>query len=118
MRFWSREIAGWGLVVLGLLMFYQCFHFLNRTVVLRDANGVERVELRPGYIEAGQWSIIGIFVFRGGIHLLKVAVAARVCMQANEQSKPEKKVAPMPRRIPIPTAPGPASRPPFTKQAV
>ncbi len=118
MRFWSREIGGWGLVLLGLLVFYQCFLFLNRTAVARDANGAERVELRPGYIEAGQWSIIGIFLFRGGIHLLKVAVAARVCLQANDPSKPEKKALPTPRRISMPIPPGPASRPPFAKQAV
>jgi len=118
MRFWSREIGGWGLVLLGLLVFYQSYLFLNRTAVVHDANGANRVELRPGYIEAGQWSIIGIFLFRGGIHLLKVAVAARACLQANDQSKPEKKALPAPRRISMPMPPGPASRPPFAKQAV
>ena len=90
MRFWSREIGGWGLVLLGLLVFYQSYLFLNRTAVRHDANGVERVEPWPGYIEAGQWSIIGIFLFRGGIHLLKVAVAARICLlaQAKMEDRP------------------------------
>ncbi len=66
MRFWIREILGWLLVGLGLLIFYMC-------VVLLFNHSV---------IEVGPLFIIGIFVFRGGIHLLKVAVAARICMLA------------------------------------
>jgi hypothetical protein len=102
MRIWFREIAGWGLVLLGLIVFSQCFLFLNRTGVVRDANGAERVEYRPGYLEAGSWSIVGIFLFRGGIHLLKVAVAARVCLQANDRLQPETAARPTPRRVPGP----------------
>lgn len=69
MRFWFRELAGWLLVLLGLYFFFLCVDIL-----LSD---------QPGKIlEAGPLTIIGIFVFRGGIHLLKVAIAARLCLQA------------------------------------
>jgi hypothetical protein len=111
MRFWFREVAGWGLVLFGLIVFCQCYSFLNRTVVARDANGTERVEFRPGYMEAGSWSIVGIFLFRGGIHLLKVAVAARVCMEANERLLHETPARPSPRRVSGPAAT--VSRPPW-----
>jgi hypothetical protein len=67
MRFWLRELAGWLLVVLGLVVFYFCFALL--------ANGF--------ILEAGPLTFIGFIVFRGGIHLLKVAVAARICLHAN-----------------------------------
>jgi hypothetical protein len=81
MRFWGRELAGWTLVLLGLGIFYLCFALLlNRRV-----------------LEAGQMLIMGIVVFRGGIHLLKVAVAARVCWQARRLEEP-----PAPRRLPLP----------------
>src|SRR5260370_29354109 len=71
MRFWIREILGLFLVGLGLFAFYMC-------VVLLFNHSV---------IEVGPLFIIGIIVFRGGIHLLKVAVAARICMLAQEQSR-------------------------------
>jgi hypothetical protein len=72
MRFWLREVAGWLLVGVGLYMGY---------LVYLLALGRHLVEL---------WAlaIFGIFVFRGGIHLLKVAIAARVCMQAQERLYP------------------------------
>src|SRR5713101_1015338 len=66
MRFWIREILGWLLIGLGLFDFYMC-------VVLLFNHSV---------IEVGPMFVIGIVVFRGGIHLLKVAVAARICLLA------------------------------------
>ena len=68
-RFWGREVMGWLLILVGLAIFYLCIALL----------------LSPGpefIFEGPVLSLIGIIVFRGGIHLLKVAVAARVCMQA------------------------------------
>ena len=67
MRFWLREIAGWLLVGLGLFIFY-----IVLAITLTE---------RPWLITAGPLTLIGIIVFRGGIHLLKVAVAARICMK-------------------------------------
>ena len=74
MRFWIREIAGWLLVGLGLFIFYICV-----AILLSD---------RPRLIEAGPLTLIGIIIFRGGIHLLKVAVAARICMKAPMTAEP------------------------------
>lgn len=65
--YWIREIAGWLLIALGVYASYLVlFVFLP--------NGK--------YIECLPTVIIGMVIFRGGIHLLKVAVAARVCRQA------------------------------------
>jgi hypothetical protein len=82
MRYWTRELPGWALVVLGLLAFLAAF-FL----------AVERQ-----LVEAWPMTIIGIFVFRGGIHLLKVAVAARICQQAQDRLYPASGAAPMAAR--------------------
>jgi len=61
-----REIAGWALVALGLWVFWQSY------LLLRD-----------GYILRGPpIGVMGFVIFRGGIHLLKVAVAARAAQHA------------------------------------
>jgi hypothetical protein len=78
---WWREIAGWLLVLIGLWMFFECYDLIRARRV----------------VEAGSFSIIGIVVFRGGIHLLKVGVAARICREARLGAKPgpaERKAAP------------------------
>ena len=67
MRYLWREVIGWALVALGVGI------FLWAALLLTVYHGV---------FEAGPMTIAGIFVFRGGIHLLKVAVAARVCVEA------------------------------------
>jgi xanthine/uracil permease len=64
MRFWLRELAGWLLVLLGLYLFLHCVDLLLNA----------RWILEPIPV-----MVIGIVVFRGGIHLLKVAIAARIC---------------------------------------
>jgi hypothetical protein len=80
MRFWIREVLGWVLVGLGLFDFYMC-------VVLLFNHSV---------IEVGPMFVIGIVVFRGGIHLLKVAVAARICLLAQGQMEGRTTAAPKP----------------------
>jgi hypothetical protein len=72
MSFWIREVAGWLLVGLGLLIFLLVYEFCASR----------------GIFEAAILVVAGVFVFRGGIHLLKVAVAARICRQAQEQLYP------------------------------
>ncbi len=69
MRYWLRELGGWFLVGLGLLVFYACYVML----------------LGGQVVQSSAFTVIGIFIFRGGIHLLKMAVAAQVCMQAQNR---------------------------------
>ena len=65
MLFWVREIAGWALVGLGLFLFYVCY-----VILLQPA---------PRILESGPLAFIGFIIFRGGIHLLKVAVVKKHC---------------------------------------
>ena len=90
--FWFREIAGWLLVLLGLYLFFVCYLML-----LSDP---------PYILEAPLLTVIGVFIFRGGIHLLKVAVAARVCQQAVQGAD-----VPAPRRVERLVPGGGAARP-------
>lgn len=71
MAFWIREIAGWVLVLLGLALFLYCLAFLGEGLVIEGA------------IVAG----MGVVVFRGGIHLIRVAAAARVVL-ADQGARP------------------------------
>ena len=71
MRFWLRELAGWLLIGLGLYVFFTCYTIL--------------VTRQPQLLEAGPLTFIGFILFRGGIHLLKVATAARICLHAQTQ---------------------------------
>jgi hypothetical protein len=72
MRFWVREAAGWLLIALGLYVFWLCYLLLQGHSIL----------------EAGPLAFIGFIIFRGGIHLLKVAVAARICLQVQGRLRP------------------------------
>ena len=75
--FYVREVAGWALMVLGLWLFYQSYSLLMNRMI----------------IQSGPTVLMGIVVFRGGIHLLKVAVAARVCQQAPVEARPTARAA-------------------------
>jgi hypothetical protein len=72
MSFWLREVAGWLLVAVGLFAFWKALEF-------------GRAHL---FLEVWPIAIFGIFIFRGGIHLLKVAIAARVCREAEQRLYP------------------------------
>ena len=96
MNFWIREVMGWVLVGMGLFVFYLCVMLLFNHAV----------------IEVGPLFVIGIVVFRGGIHLLKVAVAARICLLAQE--KPDAG----PKMTPKPTAKPRGVRSPFVKPSL
>jgi hypothetical protein len=63
MRFtyWTREIAGWALILLGLATFWNSYVLLMNRLVF----------------QAGPTVFMGFIIFRGGIHILKVAVAAQ-----------------------------------------
>jgi hypothetical protein len=81
-RFWIREIMGWLLVIVGVYVLLVALAIL---LSKPPPSGVSQ----PGLLEAPAIVVIGVVVFRGGIHLLKVAVAARVCMTAQAEAKKE-----------------------------
>ena len=84
MIYWTREIAGWVLVGLGLAAFWAVYE----------------MSLRYAVIQLIPMLLIGIFLFRGGIHLLKTAVAARACREAQERLYPDAALG----SAPLPTA--------------
>jgi hypothetical protein len=71
MRFWTREMAGWILIVLGLYAFYKCYTLLT--------------DPEHRILEGAAMTVVGLVIFRGGIHLLKIAVAAQVCMEVQDR---------------------------------
>jgi hypothetical protein len=103
MSVWLREVAGWLLLGTGVAVFGLCYvEFL----------------LRKRLLEAIPAAFIGFVIFRGGMHLIKVAVAARACRDAASKPPPAR-----PARRPLgpsrPVAevrgsavPGPTARPP------
>jgi hypothetical protein len=77
MRFWVREIAGWLFVGLGLFAFYLVYDMV----------------MAARYFECAPLLLLGIILFRGGIHLLRVALAARVCADVRFQPAQPVRVA-------------------------
>jgi hypothetical protein len=77
MRFWWRELSGWLLIGLAMLGFVLVYEFCAGHYL----------------VEAWVIAIIALVVFWGGIQLLKVAIAARICQQAQDQLYPSGTVA-------------------------
>ena len=103
MRFvyWSREIAGWALILIGLWQFWNTYALLTGRRIF----------------EAAPSAFIAFVIFRGGIHLLKVAVAAQAARTLPETSAQPatRKASRMPTKTFGPTpvkavVPGPRSR--------
>jgi hypothetical protein len=70
--YWSREIAGWLVVSIGLWQFWNTYVLLtNRRI-----------------FEAAPSAFIAFVIFRGGIHLLKVAVAAQAARVLPDSAGP------------------------------
>lgn len=100
MSYWVREIAGWVLLGLGLLAFFEAYSLL----------------LRKRVFEAGPLVFVGFIVFRGGVHLLKVAVAAQAARNLSPAAaQPAKRARPVARPVgPTPAKsvlPGPQTAP-------
>ena len=72
--FWWREFCGWLLIGLSMLGFVLVYDFCNRHYLT----------------EAWPMTIIALVIFWGGIHLLKVAIAARICQQTQDRLYPVK----------------------------
>ena len=85
MRFWTREFAGWLLIVVGLFVFRQCYVLLTQGE-------------HSYFLEGAALSVVGIIIFRGGIHLLKIAVAAQVCVEAKQALEPARAMTAVNRR--------------------
>ncbi len=80
---WLREAVGWVLLGVGLAAFAVCyFVFL----------------LRQRVIEFGLLAFVGFVVFRGGLHLLKVAIASRAVREP--LAKPTPPAGPAVARMP------------------
>ncbi len=86
---WAREVGGWLLVLLGLFAFYESWRMLRDRWIFESMPMV----------------VIAFVIFRGGIHLLKVAVAARVSQQAHRELEEALKRP----RLPLPK-PAPARK--------
>lgn len=71
--FWIREIAGWCLVGAAIFLFVVCLSLVGQRKV----------------VEAGIVTAIGIFLFRGGLSLVKMSTAARVLI-ADQASSSDK----------------------------
>jgi hypothetical protein len=93
---WLRELAGWGLLVFGLLMFWQCFALLLSTP--------------PRFIQVVPLTFYGFIAFRAGIHLLRVSAAGLICLKAQQQideaaSAANRKKPAAPTRVQLHTMP-------------
>jgi uncharacterized membrane protein YgdD (TMEM256/DUF423 family) len=67
---WIREIAGWLLLIASLFIFVLVREYLEQRWIFA----------------AGIMAFVGVMVFWGSIHLLKVAIAARIASQVRQEA--------------------------------
>jgi len=67
---WIREIAGWLLLLVSLLVFVLVREYLEQRWIFA----------------AGIMAFVGVMIFWGSIHLLKVAIAARIAQQNRQEA--------------------------------
>lgn len=73
--FWIREIAGWALVIIALVMVQTGLVYLSNLD-------------RPKVVEAGVVIIGSLGVLRAGILLIRISTAARICQTDNRNNRP------------------------------
>jgi hypothetical protein len=74
MGLWVREIIGWVLVAVGLILIGFVLNLaLNRAV-----------------IEAAALSLPGTIVFRAGVSLVKIAAAGRIAARVVDEERPRR----------------------------
>jgi hypothetical protein len=92
-----REVAGWLLLALGLFTFFVSYDLLiTGGRILGLVPGQPNAPEHQGgmLLTAPPVALIGFFIFRGGIHLLKVSIAARVSYRADrEMTEPPRRPA-------------------------
>ncbi len=72
--FWIREIAGWGLLAVALVMAYISLEFAMNTE-------------KPKIVEAGVIMFGALGILRAGILLIRISTAARICRLDRESDK-------------------------------
>ncbi len=74
MMFWIREIAGWGLVAVALVMAWLALLFAMNTG-------------KPKIVEAGVIMFGAMGMLRAGILLIRISTAARICRLDRDSDK-------------------------------
>jgi hypothetical protein len=79
MFFWLREIAGWLLAALGVYLIWM------------GVGELQSYDVDPRMIEGSVLCATGVMVLRFGIHLIRVATAARIVLVPRGKVAAEKK---------------------------
>ena len=73
--FWIREVAGWVLVVIALVLIQMGLAYVANPE-------------RPKVVEAAVIMLVGLGVLRAGILLIRISTAARICRTDRNADQP------------------------------